>query len=237
MIDCDVTLGSRSTDTEWPHDTPRVEITSGGPGSTAQNCCGFTASVNIPGGELHMESEDWSKSKGKVGHSTGQTYLDKGPSISGGQDLFNKTVHIRWMYQTDSQNNTYYTAAAWLKGQQPVSRTVTNISSPGLNGKKLILGKFAPGAKIANDPSRVRVDSAGLQIDFHGGPTVTILGKNTYKSTNYYHHKLGYISDGYHQSDLGYISNSRAYYGYEGYIIYYDDDLGWAEPTKKPKTK
>jgi hypothetical protein len=74
-IDCDVTLGNRSTDNEWPHDDPRVEITSGGPGSTGKNCCGFTMSINIKDGTLHMESEDWSGVR-KVGHSTGTYYCD-----------------------------------------------------------------------------------------------------------------------------------------------------------------
>jgi hypothetical protein len=97
-IDCDVTLGQgppQSTDSEWPKDEPRLEITSGGPGSTSHNCCGWTVAVNNKDGTLHLETEDWSP--GKKMSTTGSVYLNRGTSISNSQPIFGKTVYIRWV--------------------------------------------------------------------------------------------------------------------------------------------
>jgi hypothetical protein len=213
-IDCDVTLGQgppQSTDSEWPKDEPRLEITSGGPGSTSHNCCGWTVAVNNKDGTLHLETEDWSP--GKKMSTTGTVYLARGTSISNNQPIFGKTVHIRWVYQSDAQGNAYYSGYAALKGLQPVYfPVIKNPTSPGLKGAVLIPGHFAPGYKKANDPSRIRVDSAGLVVDFHGGPTVTILGKNTYKQGFGYYHPDLTVLVGYgrrhrrvYQSNLGVI--------------------------------
>jgi len=207
MIDVDVTLGNswnKEKDSEYPKDTPRLEITSGGPGSHDKtSCCGFSLCVDCADGRLHVETEDWSQ-----GGSTGTVYLKKGESISGNKPIFGQTVHLRWIYQSDTQGNVYYSGYAQMKGGMAVPFPVTkNPSSPGLHGAKLIPGKFAPGIYIANDPSRVRVDSAGC-ANFNGGPTVTILGKNTYKGNYYQGWTRG--SDYYYSGPLGYIESYEA---------------------------
>ena len=106
-IDCDVTLRdswNKERDSQYTKDTPRLEITSGGPGSHDKtSCCGFSLCVNCATGRLHIETEDWSQ-----GGSTGTVYLDKRDSISGGKPIFGKTVHICWIYQSDTQGNVYY---------------------------------------------------------------------------------------------------------------------------------
>jgi hypothetical protein len=214
-VDCDVTLGNRSADSEWPHDDPRVEITSGGPGSTGKNCCGFTMSINIKDGTLHMESEDWSGASGKVGHTTGSYYCDdrtgkpkfcttQNASISDGQPLFQKRVHIHWEVRRDNAGNVYYIGEASGPGGTVSNRNnpIRNPTSPGLKGSVLIPGHYAPDSKKAKDPNRIRVDSAGLAVDFNGGPTVTILGKNTYKQ--------GFARAPYYQGNLGYITSYEA---------------------------
>ena len=148
-IDCDVTLGNCLTDSEWPKENPRVEITSAGPGSHDGLCCGFTVSVNIKDGTLHMESEDWSHASGKEGHSTGTTFCDDSKSgkkcssvgsISGGQQLFGKTIHIHWDVRRDGSGNLYYTGEATGPGNKKVSKTIMNPTSPGTGGKPIIPG-------------------------------------------------------------------------------------------------
>jgi hypothetical protein len=189
-VDCDVTLGDLARDTQWTSgkDSPRVEFTIGGPGTTGKNCCGFSVCVNIRDGTLHMEAEDAS---GK-GH-TGTVYCDDskgnrpcthiGASISGGKALFRSTIHLRWEVRSDGHNWYYIGEATGPKGTvSNRNNPIKNPTSPGTHGKILApfpYERYAPGNKIARDPDRIRTDSV-LPVDYNGGPTVTILGKNTY---------------------------------------------------------
>jgi len=136
----------------------------------------FTISVNIKDGTLHFESEDWSgKSEGNCDDSKSNKCSNAG-SISGGQALFGKTIHIRWMYQNKGDRHTYTGSASY--GSKTATGQIVNPTSPGLNGKLLIPFQNWTGNGHASDKDRIRVDSAGLtHVDFHGGPVVRILPK------------------------------------------------------------
>lgn len=154
-------------------------ITSGGPGSTGKNCCGFTVRVNLNDGTLQLESEDWSQ-----GGTTGATYC-KGAScvpsgqpssISGGKPLYNTNgVKLAWVVIRDGGGHATYHAEATGPAGTVISKSFTDPPAhKGNTGPAVIPFKVISGSRVANgDGDRVRLDSAA-NVTFHD-PVVTIL--------------------------------------------------------------
>jgi hypothetical protein len=138
-----------------------MSITSGGPGSTGHNCCGFTTRINLNDGTLQLESEDWSQ-----GETTGATYC-KGAScttgalksISGGKPLYNtQGVQLSWIVTRQGQHATYQAIAKGPAGTVVSKQFRDPPSHKGLTGPPIIPFQTISG-KLAGDPDRVRVDS------------------------------------------------------------------------------
>lgn len=179
-----------------------LSITTGGPGSTDANCCGFTGRINIKDGTLQMESEDWTNHD-SGGGTTGNTLCrgancTDGPlkSISGNKPLYNtKNIGISLIVQNDG-NNASYTMVVTGPAGTITSKTFKNPPAhKGSTGPAIIPYKFIHQGKVTNDGDRIRVDSCKT-MNFHGGPKVTILPR------------------GFYQGDLGYIDPNESFYGF-----------------------
>ena len=162
-----------------------LSITTGGPGSTDANCCGFTARINIKDGTLQMESEDWSKHD-SGGGSTGATYCKgdsctDGPlkSISGGKPLYNtENIGLSLIVERDGNHATYTMIATGSAGTITSKPFKDPPAHKGHDGKPTgpPIIPFHPihVGKEAEDGDRIRVDSC-KKVNFHGGPKVSIL--------------------------------------------------------------
>jgi hypothetical protein len=112
-----------------------------------------------------MESEDWSH-----GGTTGQVYCDdslhthdqpctqKGNSVTGGNPVYGQTVGITWVKQGTNYGGSISGPGGTFNAWAPGNPQIGNLS----------------GNKVSDDSTRVRVDSAGHDVDFHGLPQVYV---------------------------------------------------------------
>jgi len=155
-----------------------ISITSGGPGSTEGNCCGFTTRINIDTGELQLEAEGPARTD-KI-FCKGASCVDRGSGsfqTSIGKNLYNKDVQLTWVC-TRNGNNATYQAIATGPGGTVISKRLTNPTHSG--GTPIIPWKYIPVGKngVANDPHRIRVDSC--QNVYFGQPKVTVIPRGAY---------------------------------------------------------
>jgi hypothetical protein len=146
---------------------PRLEITSGGPGSSGDSCCGFTMSVNNWDGTLHMEQEG-------PGSSTGDYYCSdslyehypactqKGASVTNNKPIYGQHIDIAWV----KCGNRYGGIVKGPAGRVPATGVAW---SPRIGEVGMITQ--CPNGKCS-DSTRIRVDSAGLSSPYGRDPVV-----------------------------------------------------------------
>jgi len=153
-----------------------ISITSGGPGSTEGNCCGFTTRINIDDGTLQLEAEGPAYTD-KI-FCKGASCVDRGLS-SIGKNLYNKDVQLTWVCTRNGNcNSATYQAIATGPAGTVVSKKLTNPTHSG--GTPIIPWRYISVGKngVANDPHRVRVDSC--QTVHFGQPKVTVIPRGAY---------------------------------------------------------
>lgn len=145
---------------------PRVEITSGGPGSSHDDggtCCGFTLSINNNDGTMHMEGEGAAETFAYYCddglNSNLPACTQKGASVTGGKPVYGQTLGINWM----KCGQRYGGVISGPSGTVPATGVAW---APGNPRVGLLSGKQQ------SDSTRIRVDSAGQNVNFHGGPKV-----------------------------------------------------------------
>jgi hypothetical protein len=177
-IDAVVDLGPQRDKTNQ-----ELSITTGGPGSTDNNCCGFTARVNINDGTLQMESEDWTH---HPPDTTGATFCHGADCTDGtlksiskiengkAQPLYSSRVNLSLIVQNDGTNASY-TLIATGPGGTVTSKTFKNPPAhKGNTGPAIIPYHFIHQGQVTSDGDRIRCDSCQW-VNFNGGPKVSLL--------------------------------------------------------------
>lgn len=168
-----------------------ISITSGGPGSASGtgNCCGFTTRVNIDTGELQLEAEGPAKTerifcKGKSCTGGGKSSIAKIGSNGKPLPLYGQNIQLTWIVTKRGGRASYQAIATG-----PGGTIMATLPNPQVRGKDLIPFHYIQADKIADDPHRIRVDTADMKrIDF-GTPKVTVIPANAYYGND------GYIED------------------------------------------
>jgi hypothetical protein len=147
--------------------SPRLEITSGGPGSSGDSCCGFTMSVNNFDGTMHMEQEGPGSQAGDYycSDSNNEHYpacTQKGASVTGGAPIYGKQIDIAWV----KCGNRYGGVIRGPNGRVPTAGVAW---SPRIGNVGIITQ--CPEGKC-NDSTRIRVDSVGLSSPYASDPVV-----------------------------------------------------------------
>lgn len=179
MLEANVVLGNSSGIAKH-HGSPTTEITSGGPGSDPGCCCGVTIGVKNDSGTVFAATEDWGAPGDHVYICDDSQHAEKGippctqarqPVAGANKDgnLWNRSVHVVWQVAPGGDGDWYYSGSV---NNTPVGP----FKAYDQNGNKIYPGNNLGGHCNAKDPSRIRVDGAGTNVQFGPGLAVYPLG-------------------------------------------------------------
>jgi hypothetical protein len=165
-------------DSNW-HD---MEITSGGPGSNTGCCCGVTLGVHGPSGDgdgyVYAKTEDWSSLGGKKHGYAKYLCDDSGHNIKTpcnnppqrAHIIPGQPVHFMWQVQNVSGGAKYSGSVNGVPIDNPVL-----FNPRSYDDRPILPGVPHSKSCQASDPTRVRVDGAGKNVNFGPGLQVTPL--------------------------------------------------------------
>lgn len=161
-----------------------MEITSGGPGSSAGCCCGVTLGVHGSRGDgegfVYAKTEDWGPQGGKSKGFARYICDDSGnnhplfgkcnpnpqrASITPGQP-----VHLTWQVEQNVPSAGHVTYTGNVNGVP-----IKVVDPRSWDNKVIWPGVYHSTSCKATDPTRVRVDGAGTNVKFGQGLMVTPL--------------------------------------------------------------